>query len=63
LNILLLRDIMALIGAHLALVWLENTTQLPRSGSTESQHVVGFPRDAVFAVKSVVFALTPAFWA
>ena len=60
-HILLFPGIMlALIGAHLALVWFQKHTQFPGSGRTES-NVVGVRVMPVFAVKSgAFFAMTVA---
>lgn len=50
--------ILALIGAHLALVWYQKHTQFPGTGRTE-QNVVGVRILPVFAVKSgAFFAIT-----
>jgi ubiquinol-cytochrome c reductase cytochrome b subunit len=50
--------ILALIGAHLAMVWFQKHTQFPGPGRTES-NVVGVRVMPVFAVKSgAFFALT-----
>jgi ubiquinol-cytochrome c reductase cytochrome b subunit len=50
--------ILALIGAHLALVWYQKHTQFPGPGRTE-QNVVGVRILPVFAVKSgAFFAIT-----
>jgi len=59
LHILLLPGIMlALIGAHLALVWFQKHTQFPGPGRTE-KNVVGVRVMPVFAVKSgAFFAMT-----
>src|ERR1700731_4718299 len=59
LHILLLPGIiLALIGAHLALVWFQKHTQFPGPGRTEN-NVVGVRVIPVFAVKSgAFFALT-----
>ncbi|GJF11634.1 ubiquinol-cytochrome c reductase cytochrome b subunit [Mycolicibacterium cyprinidarum] len=55
LHILLLPAIMlALIGAHLALVWFQKHTQFPGPGRTET-NVVGVRVMPVFAVKSGAF--------
>ena len=55
LHILLLPGIiLALIGAHLALVWFQKHTQFPGPGRTE-QNVVGVRVMPVFAVKSGAF--------
>ncbi|GAC1413754.1 MAG: cytochrome bc complex cytochrome b subunit [Mycobacterium sp.] len=55
LHILLLPGIMlALIGAHLALVWFQKHTQFPGPGRTE-KNVVGVRVMPVFAVKSGAF--------
>jgi ubiquinol-cytochrome c reductase cytochrome b subunit len=61
LHILLLPGIiLALIGAHLALVWFQKHTQFPGPGRTE-HNVVGVRVMPVFAVKSgAFFALTTA---
>ena len=60
-HILLFPGIMlALIGAHLALVWFQKHTQFPGPGHTE-RNVVGVRVMPVFAVKSgAFFALTVA---
>ncbi|MGL4307253.1 MAG: cytochrome bc1 complex cytochrome b subunit [Mycobacteriaceae bacterium] len=59
LHVLLLPGIiLALIGAHLALVWYQKHTQFPGPGRTE-QNVVGVRILPVFAVKSgAFFAIT-----
>ena len=59
LHILLLPGIiLALIGAHLALVWYQKHTQFPGPGRTE-HNVVGVRMMPVFAVKSgAFFAMT-----
>ncbi|MGV0636128.1 cytochrome bc complex cytochrome b subunit [Mycolicibacillus trivialis] len=59
LHILLIPGIiLALIGAHLALVWFQKHTQFPGPGRTE-RNVVGVRVMPVFAVKSgAFFALT-----
>lgn len=59
LHILLIPGIMlALIGAHLALVWFQKHTQFPGPGRTE-KNVVGVRVMPVFAVKSgAFFAMT-----
>ncbi|CAJ1582182.1 cytochrome bc complex cytochrome b subunit [[Mycobacterium] wendilense] len=59
LHILLLPGIMlALIGAHMALVWFQKHTQFPGPGRTE-KNVVGVRVMPVFAVKSgAFFAMT-----
>jgi len=59
LHILLLPGIMlALIGAHLAMVWFQKHTQFPGPGRTE-KNVVGVRVMPVFAVKSgAFFAMT-----
>jgi ubiquinol-cytochrome c reductase cytochrome b subunit len=59
LHILLIPAIMlALIGAHLALVWFQKHTQFPGPGRTE-KNVVGVRVMPVFAVKSgAFFAMT-----
>jgi ubiquinol-cytochrome c reductase cytochrome b subunit len=50
--------ILALIGAHLAMVWFQKHTQFPGAGRTEN-NVVGVRVMPVFAVKSgAFFALT-----
>ncbi len=50
--------ILALIGAHLAMVWFQKHTQFPGPGRTEN-NVVGVRVMPVFAVKSgAFFALT-----
>ncbi|MDR3664854.1 MAG: cytochrome bc complex cytochrome b subunit [Mycobacterium sp.] len=50
--------ILALIGAHLALVWFQKHTQFPGAGRTE-KNVVGVRVMPVFAVKSgAFFAMT-----
>ena len=50
--------ILALIGAHLAMVWFQKHTQFPGAGRTET-NVVGVRVMPVFAVKSgAFFALT-----
>jgi ubiquinol-cytochrome c reductase cytochrome b subunit len=50
--------ILALIGAHLAMVWFQKHTQFPGPGRTEN-NVVGVRVMPVFAVKSgALFALT-----
>ncbi len=50
--------ILALIAAHLALVWYQKHTQFPGPGRTE-QNVVGVRILPVFAVKSgAFFAMT-----
>ncbi|WP_163796830.1 cytochrome b [Mycolicibacterium sediminis] len=55
LHILLIPGIMlALIGAHLALVWFQKHTQFPGPGRTET-NVVGVRVMPVFAVKSGAF--------
>lgn len=55
LHILLIPGIiLALIGAHLALVWFQKHTQFPGPGRTE-QNVVGVRVMPVFAVKSGAF--------
>jgi ubiquinol-cytochrome c reductase cytochrome b subunit len=61
LHILLIPGIiLALIGAHLALVWFQKHTQFPGPGRTE-HNVVGVRVMPVFAVKSgAFFALTTA---
>ncbi|WP_343602284.1 cytochrome bc complex cytochrome b subunit [Mycobacterium sp.] len=61
LHILLLPGIiLALIGAHLAMVWFQKHTQFPGPGRTE-HNVVGVRVMPVFAVKSgAFFALTTA---
>ena len=46
--------ILALIGAHLALVWFQKHTQFPGPGRTET-NVVGVRVMPVFAVKSGAF--------
>jgi ubiquinol-cytochrome c reductase cytochrome b subunit len=52
--------ILALIGAHLAMVWFQKHTQFPGPGRTET-NVVGVRVMPVFAVKSgAFFALTVA---
>ncbi|WP_422227395.1 cytochrome b [Mycobacterium sp.] len=52
--------ILALIGAHLAMVWFQKHTQFPGPGRTE-RNVVGVRVMPVFAVKSgAFFALTVA---
>jgi ubiquinol-cytochrome c reductase cytochrome b subunit len=59
LHVLVLPGILlALIGAHLAMVWFQKHTQLPGAGRTET-NVVGVRVMPVFAVKSgAFFALT-----
>ena len=59
LHILLIPGIiLALIGAHLALVWFQKHTQFPGPGRTET-NVVGVRVMPVFAVKSgAFFAMT-----
>jgi ubiquinol-cytochrome c reductase cytochrome b subunit len=50
--------ILALIGAHLAMVWFQKHTQFPGPGRTEN-NVVGVRVMPIFAVKSgAFFALT-----
>jgi ubiquinol-cytochrome c reductase cytochrome b subunit len=52
--------ILALVGAHLAMVWFQKHTQFPGPGRTE-KNVVGVRVMPVFAVKSgAFFALTTA---
>src|SRR5699024_12190183 len=46
--------ILALIAAHLALVWYQKHTQFPGAGRTEN-NVVGVRILPVFAVKSIAF--------
>src|ERR1700741_3303425 len=55
LHVLLLPGIiLALIGAHLAMVWFQKHTQFPGPGRTE-QNVVGIRVMPIFAVKSGAF--------
>ncbi|AGF72923.1 ubiquinol-cytochrome c reductase cytochrome b subunit [Corynebacterium halotolerans YIM 70093 = DSM 44683] len=51
--------ILALIAAHLALVWYQKHTQFPGAGRTEN-NVVGIRIMPVFAVKSIGFGLLTA---
>lgn len=51
--------ILALIGAHLAIVWFQKHTQFPGAGRTE-KNVVGVRILPVFAVKSAAFGVITA---